>query len=61
MFPPGVPYRMAAMDRFIRRENVKHFRELLKIAKDDAERQKIQKLLAEELRKQRDAGDKLGE
>jgi hypothetical protein len=29
------------MDRFIRRENVKHYRELLKKVKDEAERQKI--------------------
>ena len=52
---------MAAMNRFIRRENVKHFRELLKTAKDDAERERIQKLLAEEQQKQRDAGDKIDE
>ena len=30
------------MERFVRRENVKHYRELLKMAKDEAERQKIQ-------------------
>ena len=47
------------MDRFIRRENVKHYRELLKAAKDEAERQRILKLLAEEQQKQRDAGDKV--
>jgi hypothetical protein len=45
------------MDRFIRRENVKHFRELLKTAKDEAERQRLLKLLAEEKQKQKDAGD----
>jgi hypothetical protein len=45
------------MDRFIRRENVKHFRELLKAAKDEAERRRLLKLLAEEQRKQKDAGD----
>lgn len=49
------------MDRFIRRENVKHYRELLKAAKDEAERQRILKLLAEEQQKQRDAGDKVDE
>jgi hypothetical protein len=48
-----------AMDRFIRRENVKHYRELLKKVKDEAERQKILKLLAEEQQKQKDAGDKI--
>ena len=47
------------MDRFIRRENVKHFRELLKNAKDDAERERLQKLLADEQQKQRDEGDKI--
>jgi hypothetical protein len=45
------------MDRFIRRENVKHYLELLKTVKDDRERQRIEKLLAEERKKQRDAGD----
>jgi hypothetical protein len=36
------------MDRFIRRENVKHYRELLKVTQDESERQRILKLLAEE-------------
>ena len=45
------------MDRFIRRENIKHYRELLKTIKDEAERQQILKLLAEEQQKQKDAGD----
>ena len=49
------------MDRFIRRENVKHFRELLKSTKEENERQRILKLLAEEQQKQRDAGDKIEE
>jgi hypothetical protein len=39
------------MERFVRRENVKHYRELLKTVKDEAERRRIQKLLAEELQK----------
>jgi hypothetical protein len=47
------------VDRFIRRENVKHFQELLKTAKDEAERQRLLKLLAEERQKQKDAGDKI--
>ena len=42
---------------FIRRENVKHYRLLLDTVTDEAERQKILKLLAEEQQKQRDAGD----
>ena len=45
------------MDRFIRRENVKHYRLLLEQITDEPERQRIQKLLAEEEKKQRDAGD----
>ena len=49
------------MDRFVRRENVKHYRELLKTAKDEAERQRILKLLTEEQQKQKDAGDKIEE
>jgi hypothetical protein len=32
------------MDRFIRRENIKHYKELLKRVKDEAERQQILKL-----------------
>ena len=49
------------MERFVRRENVKHYRELLKMAKDEAERQKILKLLVEEQQKQKDEGDKIEE
>lgn len=49
------------MDRFIRRENVKHYRELLKTVTDETERQKILKLLAEEEKKQKDAGDQSDE
>jgi hypothetical protein len=49
------------MERFVRRENVRHYRELLKTVKDEAERQRIQKLLAEEVQKQKDAGDKIEE
>jgi hypothetical protein len=46
------------MDRSIRRENIKHYRELLKTAKGEAERQKILKLLSEEQQKENGAGDK---
>ena len=49
------------MERFVRRENVKHYKELLKTAKDEAERQRILKLLAEEVQKQKDEGDKIEE
>jgi hypothetical protein len=48
----------AAMERFVRRENVKHYKELLKGETEEAERQRILKLLAEEQQKQKDAGDK---
>jgi hypothetical protein len=43
--------------RFVRRENVKHYRQLLGTITDEAERQKILRLLAEEQEKQRAAGD----
>jgi hypothetical protein len=49
------------MDRFIRRENVKHYQELLKVVKDEAQRQRILKLLAEEQQKQKNADDKTEE
>lgn len=49
------------MDRFIRRENVRHYRERLKNVTDEVERQHILKLLAEEQQKQKDAGDKIEE
>ncbi len=49
--------RKLVMERFVRRENVKHYRDLLLSAKTEAERQRIQVLLDEELKKQRDAGD----
>lgn len=45
------------MDKFIRRENVKHFLHLLETVTDPAERERIKKLLDEERRKQIDAGD----
>ena len=49
------------MERFIRRENIKHYQELLKWVKDEAERQRILKLLAKEREKQKAAGDKIEE
>ena len=46
------------MDQFIRRRNVERYRHLLdEIVTDEAERQRILKLLAEERKKQEDAGD----
>ena len=45
------------MDRFIRRENVKHYQALLKWASTEAERQHLQTLLDEERQKQTEAGD----
>ena len=51
----------AAMERFLRCENIKHYQELPKRVKDETERQRIRKLLAEEQQKQRDAGDKVEE
>jgi 3-hydroxyacyl-CoA dehydrogenase len=40
------------MDRFIRRENIKRYRNLLREAKDEAARRLIQKLLIEEEQKE---------
>ena len=36
------------MERFVHRQNVEHYREMLKSATDPAQRDKIKKLLAEE-------------
>jgi hypothetical protein len=40
------------MERFIRYENIKRYRKLLREAEDDAERRLIQKLLTEEEQKE---------
>lgn len=45
------------MDRFVRRANVEHYLRLLETVSDKAERRQIGKLLVEERRKQRQAGD----
>jgi len=45
------------MERFIRRQNVEHYRRLLETVTDESERHRILKLLEEERRKQLDAGD----
>lgn len=42
---------------FVRRQNIQHFTSLLNQVTDEARRQQIQKLLAEELLKQEVAGD----
>jgi hypothetical protein len=47
------------MDRFIRRQNVEHYRHLLETVTDEKERERILKLLEEERQKQKDAGDTL--
>ena len=47
-----------SMERFVRRENVKHYRELLKSVTDENERQRILALMREEQDKQAAAGDK---
>ena len=57
----GQRHGRGGMERFIRRENIKHYQELLKWVKDEAERQRILKLLAEEREKQKAAGDKIEE
>jgi len=47
------------MERFVRRENIGHYRELLSRTTDPTERQRILQLLGEEEKKQKDAGDKI--
>ncbi len=49
------------MERFVRRENIRRYRDLLKRLTDETERQRILKLLEEERRKQADAGDEMME
>jgi len=46
------------MERFIRRQNIEHYRRLLETVTDEAERQKILKLLAEEQKKESEADAK---
>ena len=47
----------ANMERFIRSQNVERFRRLLERVTEQSDRQKIANLLADELQKQKDAGD----
>ena len=53
----GFHYDHDGLQRFIRRENVIHFGRLLAIKTTEAERQVVEKLLAQEREKQREAGD----
>ncbi len=45
------------MERFIRPQNVERFRRLLERVTEQSDRQKIMNLLADELQRQKDAGD----
>jgi hypothetical protein len=45
------------MERFIRSQNVERFRRLLERVTEQSDRQKIMNLLADELQKQKNAGD----
>jgi hypothetical protein len=47
------------MDRFVRAQNVQRYRNLLERADEQADREKLLSLLAEEEQKQKDAGDSL--
>ena len=47
----------ANMERFIRCQNVERFRRLLERVTEESDRQKIINLLADEMQKQKDAGD----
>ena len=57
----GVQHVDTAFERFIRLENVKRYRRLLKAVSDETERAVIFELLAKELRKQKDCGDPIEE
>ena len=46
------------MEKFVRRQNIEHYLQLCATTTDDGECQTIINLLAEERKKQRDAGDK---
>jgi rubrerythrin len=48
------------MERFVRRQNIEHYRDLLKTATDPAQRDMIEKLIAEEEEKQKNASDTSG-
>jgi hypothetical protein len=48
------------MERFVRRQNIEHYRELLRTVTDPAQRVTIERLIAEEEEKQKRAGDPPG-
>lgn len=48
----------AMMDKFIQRLNIEHYQRLLKTITDAGERERIQKLLAEEMDKNANNGEK---
>lgn len=45
------------MERFVRHEDIKHLLEMLERTTDETKRRQLQKLLDEELEKQKAAGD----
>ena len=45
------------MDQFVRSQNVERYRRLLECVTDESDREQIINLLAEERKKQKDAGD----
>ena len=49
--------RRKITDRFVRRQNIQHYNQLLNSVTDDTERKRLLKLLAEERQRQKDAGD----
>jgi hypothetical protein len=55
------PGAMWPLNRLIARENGKHYRQILAEITDEAERQRILKLLADEEKKQREAEGKIEE
>jgi len=57
MFWVGVVIGGSPVERFVRRENIKHLREMLERTTDETQRQRIEKLLDEELQKQKQADD----
>ena len=57
----GVQHVDTAIERFIRLENVKRYRRLLKTVSDETERAVIFELLAKEQQRQKDCGDPIEE
>ena len=53
----GVGAVRCVMERFVRQENIKRYRQMFSDAKIETERNRIKKLLAEEEEKQIAAGD----